>query len=83
MDLEGAQFIDDRMPGIVAAVEARDKIEVPGEGVDGFSFALIPPLRSENYCDRHAVLLVLNMPCGNARSNYPVKAKVDLWAQPL
>ena len=40
---------DERMPGIVAALEARNHADPLGQQVDDLALAFIAPLRTQNY----------------------------------
>ena len=44
---------DDRVTGVIAAVELHDIVDAVGDQVCGFAFALIAPLGSDNYNGGH------------------------------
>ena len=39
---------DQRMPGVVAALEARDRVRLIGEQIDDFALALVAPLQADH-----------------------------------
>jgi len=43
-----ASLDDERVPGVVSALEAGDEGKIRREQIDDFSFAFIAPLRAEN-----------------------------------
>jgi hypothetical protein len=45
---------DDSVAGVVAALIADNEVRLFGEKVGHFALALIAPLRSNNYLDRHS-----------------------------
>src|SRR5262245_55895357 len=53
MNLERPKLVDDGMPGVVAAVEARDVIHALGEIIHDLALAFITPLRTDHSCDCH------------------------------
>ena len=56
----GFNAVDDhRMPGIVTALKAHDRVNLVGEHVDDFAFALVTPLRADNN-DRPTHVIVLD-----------------------
>ena len=42
-------FDDQRVAGVVAALETRDRADAFGQQIDDFSFAFVAPLRAEDY----------------------------------
>jgi hypothetical protein len=48
VELERLVAADDRVPGVVAALEARDCGGTRGEQVDDLALALVPPLRADD-----------------------------------
>ena len=53
MELELAAIVDDRMPGVVAALEPDDQVRVLCQDVGDLSLTLVAPLRADDGRDGH------------------------------
>ena len=56
-ELEGHSVNDERMAGVVAALEAHDDVGALRQPVDDLAFTLVAPLRADDYDVRHSELL--------------------------
>ena len=52
---------DDRVPRIVAALEADDHVRIFGQEIDNFPLALVPPLHADNYDVGHCCKTFLDI----------------------
>jgi hypothetical protein len=55
---------NDRMAGIISPLKTNDRIGVSSQQIDDLSFALIPPLSSNNYHAGHGHLFSSMHPAG-------------------
>ena len=53
VELELAALVDDRVTGVVPALEADDEVRLLRQEVGDLSFALVAPLRADDRSDRH------------------------------
>jgi hypothetical protein len=53
MNLERPELVDDGMPGVVPAVEARHVIRLLRQKIHRLALALVAPLRTDHCCDCH------------------------------
>ena len=53
VELELAALVDDRVAGVVAALESDDEVRLLREEVGDLSLAFVAPLRADDRGDRH------------------------------
>jgi hypothetical protein len=75
---------DQRVAGVVAALEPDDHLCALGQQIDQLALAFVTPLRTDNRCDRHLELLGTLMPEGeNVAWISPAADRVNAPGQPF